>query len=108
MAVSELLIQSVGDIIRLFPAWPKEKAARFKNLRTQGGFLVSAGQKHGKIGPVEVTSTADGRLRLLSPWPSISMLRGKAGLPIMLGSDRRGIVEVDTRRGERLLFQHQK
>jgi hypothetical protein len=108
MAVSELLIQSVGDIIRLFPAWPKEKAARFKNLRTQGGFLVSAGQEHGKIGPVEVTSPAGGRLRLLSPWPSISVVRDKAGSAMALHPDRRGVVEVATRTGEHLVLQHSK
>ena len=66
--VSELLLQSVGDIIRVFPAWPKEHDAKFANLRAQGGFLVSAEQKAGKVAKLHITSTVGGRLRLLNPW----------------------------------------
>ncbi len=66
--VAEFLIQSVGDVIRVFPCWPKEKDAQFTNLRAQGGFLVSAEQKDGKVTKLEITSTVGGTLRLLSPW----------------------------------------
>jgi len=107
MAVSELLIQSVGDIIRLFPAWPKEKGARFRSLRTQGGFLVSAEQKEGKINLVKVTATVGGRLRLLSPWPGIAV-RLRDGKQAELKPDARGIVELDTRPGEQMVFQRQQ
>jgi hypothetical protein len=37
MCVSELLLQSVGDVIRVFPAWPADKSARFADLRAQSG-----------------------------------------------------------------------
>ena len=67
-AVVELLLQSVGDIIRVFPAWPKEKDAKFTSLRAQGGFLVSAEQSRGKVTKLEITSTVGGKLRLLHPW----------------------------------------
>ena len=66
--VSELLLQSVGDIIRVFPAWPKQHDAKFANLRAQGGFLVSAEQKAGTVTKLEIVSTAGGKLRLLNPW----------------------------------------
>ena len=65
--VSELLLQSIGDIIRVFPAWPKEKDAQFTNLRAQGGFLVTAEQKEGKVVRLEITSTVGGELCLLNP-----------------------------------------
>ena len=101
MAVSELLLQSVGDIVRVFPAWPKDKEARFQDLRAQGGFLVSAAQSGGKVGPVAIASTVGGKLRLLSPWPSIRVAR--PGQPVTTHEpDARGIVELDTRPGERL------
>ncbi len=103
MAVSELLLQSVGDIIRVFPAWPKDKPARFENLRAQGGFLVSAEQADGKIPRVKVTSTVGGKLRLLSPWPKITVRRG-GGKGQVLKADKRGIVTLDTRPGEKLIF----
>jgi hypothetical protein len=66
--VTEFLMQSVGDVIRVFPCWPKEQDAKFTNLRAQGGFLVSAEQKNGQVIKLEITSTVGGRLRLLNPW----------------------------------------
>jgi len=66
--ISEYLVQSVGDIIRVFPCWPKDKNASFTDLRAQGGFLVTAEQKDGKIVKLEITSTVGGKLRLLNPW----------------------------------------
>ena len=65
---AELLLQSVGDIIRVFPAWPQEQDAKFANLRAQGGFLVSAEQQNGKVTKLEIVSTVGGKLRLLDPW----------------------------------------
>jgi len=103
MAVSELLSQSVGDVIRVFPAWPKERDARFRDLRAQGGFLVSAEQKDGKVAEVAVTSTVGGSLRLLSPWPAIQVRRGDRQ-PLGLVPDERGVVTVETSVGEHLLF----
>jgi hypothetical protein len=67
-AISEFLLQSVDNIIRVFPCWPKEKDARFSKLRAQGGFLVTAEQKAGKIVKLEIISTVGGKLRLLNPW----------------------------------------
>jgi len=105
MAVSELLLQSVDDILRVFPAWPKEKPARFENLRAQGGFMVSAEQAEGQIKHVTVTSTVGGRLRLLSPWPAIAVARGANAQPTGLEPDARGVVEVETQPGQRLIFR---
>jgi len=103
MAVSELLIQSVGDVIRVFPAWPKDKTAAFENLRTQGGFLVSSSIKTGKTTSMAVISTVGGKLRILSPWPAIKLQRGD-GKPIALKPDHRGIVELTTSPGQKLVF----
>ena len=103
MAISELLIQSVGDIIRLFPAWPKDTDAKFASLRTQGGFLVTASRKAGKTGPVTVMSTVGGKLRLLSPWKAIGVRRG-SGRVEKLKPDARGVIEIDTKPAERLVF----
>lgn len=96
--ISEFLLQSVDDIVRVFPCWPKEKDARFANLRAQGGFLVSAEQRGGKVTRLEITSTVGGKLRLVSPWSAIAV-EGR-----QLKPDGRGIVEVDTSPGQRLVF----
>lgn len=104
MAVSELLLQSVGDVVRVFPAWPAYRDADFHDLRAQGGFLVSAQHKGGKTVAVTVTSTVGGRLRLSSPWPAICVQRGD-GKPISLKRDQQGTAELDTQPGERLRFK---
>ncbi len=66
--VSELLLQSVGNVIRVFPAWPQDQDAGFITLRAQGGFLVTAEQIAGKVTKLEITSTVGGKLRVLNPW----------------------------------------
>jgi len=45
LATTEMLIQSQGGVIRLFPFWPEEKSASFTGLRAIGGFVVSASCK---------------------------------------------------------------
>jgi hypothetical protein len=66
--ITELLLQSVDNVIRVFPAWPKDKDAEFAGLRAQGGFLVSACQTGGVVGGVTIESTSGGTVRLVSPW----------------------------------------
>ena len=106
MAVSELLIQSVDDVVRVFPAWPADKPAAFENLRAQGGFLVSSELADQKVRRVTVVSTVGGKLRLASPWPGgISVRRDGEQSGKGLHPGPRGIVELDTRAGDRLVFQ---
>ncbi len=103
MAIGELLLQSVGDIIRVFPAWPKEEDAAFADLRAQGGFLVTAEQAGGKVARVTIAATVGGRLRLLSPWPRVT-LRTEPETRAACAPDGRGVVEVETTPGQRLHF----
>jgi hypothetical protein len=92
--VAELLLQSVGDIIRIFPAWPEDKDAQFTDLRAQGGFLISAEQKDGKVVRIHVESTGGGMQKLLSPWKEIKA-NGKPLTP-----DDKGIVRIEIGAGE--------
>ncbi len=102
MAVSELLLQSVGDVVRVFPAWPKDKPAEFRDLRAQGGFLVTAAVADGSVRHVAVTSTVGGRLQLQSPWRTIDTARN--GKPESLTADQRGVVTLDTRPDDVVIF----
>jgi len=58
-AVQEMLLQSWGDRIRIFPAvpgaWPD---ISFHDLRAEGAFLVSAVRKDGKASWVRIKSLA--------------------------------------------------
>ena len=98
MAIGELLLQSVGDVIRMFPAWPKDRDASVVDLRAQGGFLVSAEQKGGEVVKLEIESTVGGTLRVLSPWERMKA-NGKALMP-----DEKGIVCVETHAGEMVIL----
>ena len=104
LAINELLLQSVADVIRVFPAWPLDKPARFRDLRAQGGFLVSAACAHGVVEPMLIQATAGGRLRLLSPWPKIEAL-GPAGQARLLTANEAGVVELDTQAGQVVEFR---
>ena len=56
-AISEMLLQSWGGIIRIFPAMPDTwKEGSFDQLRTQGAFLVSAKRTDGQTQWVKVKS----------------------------------------------------
>ena len=97
--VSEMLLQSVGGIIRLFPAWPKDKDARFDRLRAEGGFVVSATQHSGQIKSVTVLSTAGGKLRWVNPLAAPPQAR-KNGTVVPVTVDGAGICSLDTATGD--------
>jgi hypothetical protein len=105
MAIGELLLQSVDNVIRVFPAWPQERDATFKDLRAQGGFLVSASQVKGRIKELKITSTVGGRLRLLSPWPQLEAICNGEKIAGVTAPDQNGILQLDTRSGDRIEFR---
>jgi len=100
--VSEFMLQSAGEIIRIFPCWPEKLDAKFSTLRCRGGFLVTAEQRGGKTTRLEIASTVGGRLRLLSPWPTIKV-KTNSGTKA-LKADARGVVEIETKAGDKLAF----
>jgi alpha-L-fucosidase 2 len=58
-AVHEMLLQSWGGVLRVFPAIPAGwKDVAFHDLRTEGAFLVSAVRRGGRTVLVEVQSLA--------------------------------------------------
>ena len=101
--ITEFLLQSVDNIIRVFPSWPGDKDAEFTNLRARGGFLVSAQQKNGSIQALKIESTAGGDLKLVSPWKSTGV-RYADGNEVLLTPDSSGVVHVSTTRGQQLEF----
>lgn len=66
--INEMLLQGFEGIIRVFPAWPKGRDARFGNLRTWGAFLVSSEQKNGVVQFIEITSEKGRDCAVENPW----------------------------------------
>lgn len=53
----DMMLQSWGNTIRIFPAMPTEwQDAVFYNLRAEGGFLISAKRENGKTSWVNIKS----------------------------------------------------
>jgi alpha-L-fucosidase 2 len=74
-AVHEMLLQSWGETLRVFPAIPAAwKEVAFRDLRGEGAFLVSAARHDGRTTYVRVTSLAGepATLRVQMSNPQIS------------------------------------
>ena len=67
-SINEMLLQSWGDTIRIFPAIPEEwQEVAFHNLRTEGAFLVSAQMQQGDLVWSKIYSEAGGKLQITIP-----------------------------------------
>jgi alpha-L-fucosidase 2 len=68
-AVHEMLLQSWGGGVRVFPAAPKEWGdVSFDSLRAEGGFAVSARRQGGATTWVRIRADHAGTLRLRDPF----------------------------------------
>lgn len=68
-AVHEMLLQSWGGVVRVFPAVSARWSdVRFDGLRAEGGWIVSARREGGVTRFVEVHSASGGRLVLRDPF----------------------------------------
>jgi hypothetical protein len=80
-AVHDMLLQSWGDTLRVFPAVPAAwKEVAFQDLRAEGAFLVSATRREGRTTQVRVTSLAGEpvSLRVAMSKPAIAAPRPDA------------------------------
>jgi hypothetical protein len=82
-----------------------EQDARFENLRTQGGFLVSARQAGGRTAALEIRSTVGGTLRLVSPFGVVRARLADAAGPQILKPDAQGLIQLKTQPGQRWTFE---
>ena len=66
--INEMLLQGYEGVIRLFPVWPKDKDASFRNLRAHGAFLVSSSCKNNVIEYVTLISEKGRTCKIENPW----------------------------------------
>ena len=101
--VNEMLLQGYEGVIRVFPVWPKEKEAGFKNLRTHGAFLVSSACKGGVVDYVTIVSEKGQTCRIENPWRNKTCVVVRAdGKKENHDSER---FEVKTSPGEKIELQ---
>lgn len=66
--INEMLLQSHEGILKLFPVWPKDKAAEFYQLRTYGASLVSSKVENGTVQYVHIKSEKGRDCVVQNPW----------------------------------------
>jgi hypothetical protein len=67
-ALSDMLVLSLGGVVRLFPGTPPEVPARFHSLRLPGAFLVSAEKRGAGVAYAVFQSLAGNELRVANPF----------------------------------------
>ncbi|MDX9974626.1 MAG: hypothetical protein RBU21_16695 [FCB group bacterium] len=98
-AIQEMLLQSQGGVIRVFPSMPDRwHDAQFENLRAEGAFVVTAQMKDGKVRYVRIRSEAGGKCRIRNPfekapWLSRDPAEGKPAAEVV---PKDGIIEFET------------
>ena len=87
-------------VLQLFQTWPKDWDAEF--LLVGRGAFVSAAQKGGQVGPVEITSNAGAVCRVKNPWgeADVKLTRDGKAAETLRGAQ----LEFPTQRGERIVL----
>jgi len=97
-AVHEMLLQSWGGVVRVFPAVSEKwKDVSFEDLRTEGGNRVTATRAKGVTTSVAIHVRAEGKLRLRDPFAGAA--------PVWTGSQPTkvgDIFEFDAKAGDQI------
>jgi len=88
-ALNEMLLQSCGEKIRVFPAVPSEwKEVKFENFRAERAFLISAYMKDGVVNKIVVKSIKGEELLLVNPEPARKFCIKKNGKKLGIGEGK--------------------
>jgi hypothetical protein len=102
-SLQEMLIQSWGDVIRIFPAIPSEwKDASFQDLRAEGAFLVTAVRKDGKTKWVRIKSLAGEPCRVKPKFSGLFHISSDS--QITSKEVKPGVFELNLKKGQEVLL----
>lgn len=107
-SIMELQLQSWGDKIRVFPAIPDVwKEASFQDLRTQGGFLVSANRQEGETQWVLIKSLSGNPcvLKVLDWENAYQISKGKQNKIVKIAENE---FSIDLKKGDSILLSNNK
>ena len=95
--ISEMLLQSQGGVLRLFPAWDFSLGdAAFFSLRACGAFLVSAETRGGEIAYGIVRSLTGNVCRIADPFDGKTRIRDLETGKTVDHTDENGVLCFDT------------
>ena len=98
--LQEMMLQSWDGILRVFPAWPTNLDASFRDFRAEGAFLVSASWVNGAVHSAGIFSEVGGLCRLYPPWPEgVQVTDDNMGQPVRVVTELEGVVHFETQAG---------
>ncbi len=98
--INEMMLQSHGKIIRIFPVFPSDQKASFYRLRTFGAFLASSALEDGMVQYVILESEKGKECQIMNPWPGEAVVVYRNGIEDDGGSGE--ILHYITKPGEKL------
>ena len=105
--MNNLMCQSDGGIVKVFPAWPAARGGKFSNIREKGAFLLSSERAAGELPAyVDVASEKGQPLELVNPWNGAAVnvtTRSGAAVEVSYGRTRNSgeyTIRFDTVPGE--------
>ncbi len=104
-SLQEMLLQSGGGRLRIFPAipsgWPE---VSFHSLRGEGAFLVSAVRHEGRTAWVQIQSLAGAPCRVqVGDWKTVAV-RASSGVTPQVKRTAAGLIEVSLSKGETVVL----
>ncbi|OCT15472.1 hypothetical protein A8709_15460 [Paenibacillus pectinilyticus] len=111
-AIHDMLLQSWGGMLRVFPAVPDAwDEAVFHDLRGEGAFLVSASRKGGETQFIRVSSLAGEPCRIKTGWKEaiywrINGDKPREGTADLSTSD--GEIQMELAQGEEVILHRRK
>jgi alpha-L-fucosidase 2 len=102
--VQELLVQSRNGYIQVLPAVPQSWAnVSFKDLRTEGAFLVSAAKENGVPAKVKIYAEKGGLLRVKLPFKTY-VVKDVPAASVKMGDD--GIAGIKLKPKQTVTFEN--
>ena len=98
--LQEMMLQSYGGVLRIFPCWPRELDAGFTTFRAEGAFLVSADWHAAQVAKLEIISERGRACRVFVPWKDGMQVESSTGVTVTTTEWQPGILQFDTVAGE--------
>ncbi len=105
--LNECLLQSYSGVLRLFPNTTGLGAARFRNLRAVGAFLVSGAWDGKSVSAISIMSEKGREVRMIDPWVNgrSRVMRQRDGRPVSVRQEA-GLLRFNTDAGETYRIEH--
>jgi len=104
-SLHDMLLQSWGDKIRVFPAVPEPWAdVSFHDLRTEGAFLVSAARKAGRTQWIRVKSLAGEPCRVVHDMEEAPTVSNMTGGHVSVKDGGNGVIELFLSQGAEVVL----